>query len=1131
MAPSTSVPTRVGDLDRVLRPRSVAVLGASARPGALSGRFLGGLGRHGFAGRVVPVNPARDAIDGLACAPSIAAASDPEPIDLAVVSLPQDKVLGALEECAAAGVGGAVVFASGFSEVSEAGAREERRITALARETGLRVVGPNSPGLINFVDRTCVIASGVGFRPRFEAGGTAIVAQSGGVAGLLVERAQDAGAGLSVAVCTGNEADLEVGELLWWLAEHEPTRVVGLFLEGIRDPEELTGGLDALRTAGKPVVVIKAGATAAAARASAAHTGALAAEDDVVDAFLHRHGALRVHSFDDLVDHAVALERLGPTTTRGVGILSTSGGAGVIATEAAERAGLELPEPAPATRDRLAAALPDFAAVGNPADMSGMFSEKPEIFRASLRAFTDADEFGTAVLVLTVHPPEASDRLADLVIAAQAPDLAVLWTAGAMAAPARVKLMHAGVAVFEDAARCMRALAARTRLGAPPTGEPLPAAAPIALAAQEALTEAEALAVLDDAGVPVAHTVFCVSAEDAAVAAEAADGEVVVKASARDLPHKSDVGAVVVGVTGAEAAARAHWRVVRAAAQAGATPDGSIVQARAPEGLELIVGARLDPVLGAVVVVGPGGLLAELAPQVARRLLPLRPGEARAMLEELTVAPLLHGFRGAPAADVEAAAAAVEALGAAALAIGDRLDVIEVNPLLVHPAGQGGDGGRRAAAPSEHHGPVEVALGLGHVRPDRRELDGEHLVHHPVRGRLARVHEPAPRVLAQPGGLEQRLEVVGEHRRAVGDLVAVIPLDRPEEELLLGVGGGLLDRRQLVVAERAQTAVVVREDGERLDPVAEVVGLDGHGAEHVAAQRDVARDVRDHDVVVRDARPGRRPGHVVVAQVVELLAEQHRPVVERIGTVAEDAVALLAVEDEGVELERRRRPADGGVALVVDRPGESAELRHGVGPEDRQRAVGLAGELDVVGPVGVHEPAPEVHEEREVLGPLLGEAIARAQPEVEHPLLARPEVAADEDEGLERVRPRAHPAHAPADLLGWRAPGGLADEVDAVLVEALPAQRRPARQVEEHGAHGAPALDVHVVVLVASEEGDQLVRPGDVDAHRAASTGATASRCISVSQGTSSRAKGMTTNFVAPAARKRSSSARSAGAP
>jgi acetate---CoA ligase (ADP-forming) len=687
---SAEAPSKVAGLDRVLRPRSVAVLGASSRPGALSSRFITGLQRHGFSGRIVPVNPARDVIDGLPCAPSIAAAAADEPIDLAVVSLPQSKVLTGIEECAEAGVGGAVIFSSGFSEVGEEGAHEERRITEVTERTGLRVVGPNSPGLINRADSTCVIASGVGFRPSFASGGISLLAQSGGVAGLLVERSQDAGAGLSVAVCTGNEADLKVGELLWWLADHEPTKVVGIFLEGIRDPETFAGGLDALRAVGKPVVVLKAGATAAAARASAAHTGALATEDDVVGAFLARHGAVRVYGFDDLIDTCVALERLGPASTRGVGILTTSGGAGVISTEAAERAGLELPDLRPGTRERLAAVVPDFAALSNPVDMSGMFSEKPEIFHESLRAFTEAEEFGTAVLVLTVHRPEDSERLADLVLGADAANLAVLWTAGAMSLPSRRRLSEAGLAVFEDAARCMRALAARAEAGTAPPGDVPPPALELDLPSDAEATETEALTLLAAAGVPTAPTVLCRSANDArAAGAELGAGPFVVKASARDLPHKSDAGAVVLGVSGPDEVAAAYERVVEAARAAGADPEGAVVQAMAPEGIELIVGARRDPVLGPVLVVGPGGLLAELAPQVSRRMLPLRAGEARAMLDELSVAPLLHGYRGAPEADFDAAVAAIEGVAAVALAAGERLEAVEVNPLLVHPRGAG----------------------------------------------------------------------------------------------------------------------------------------------------------------------------------------------------------------------------------------------------------------------------------------------------------------------------------------------------------------------------------------------------------------------------------------------------------
>lgn len=681
------VPTST--LDRVLVPRGVAVLGASSRPGALSGRFISGLARHGYAGRVAPVNPARAVIDGLPCFPSIAAAVDGgDPIDLAVVSLPADKVLGALHECHAAGVAGAVVFTSGFAEVGPEGAAEEARIAAFARESGLRVLGPNSPGFINVSDSTCVIASGVGFRSSFRAGGIGLLSQSGGAAGLLVERLQDAGGGTSVALCTGNEADVTVGEALHWMAAHEPTRVVGMFLEGIRQVDELSAGLEALREAGKSAVVIKAGATAAAARASASHTGALATEDHLVDAYLARHGVARVHGFDELIDAAVAIERLGPARGRRVGILSTSGGAGVVATEAAERSGLELPDLRPDTASALKAVMPDFAALGNPADMSGMFSEQPEIFRESLRIVTEAPEFDTAVMVLTVHPPEPSERLADLILSCDVSDLAVLWTAGKMAEPSMIRLSEQGVAVFGDAERGMRALAARAAVGMP-SGTPLPspAAAP-ELPVQGALTEHETLGLLKAAGVPVVETISCATAEEAvAAAARLGGGPVVVKASARDLPHKSDAGAVRVGVSGAAAVAAAHDEVVAAALAAGAAPEGSIVQALAPHGVELIVGARRDPVLGAVLVVAPGGTYAELLGGAARRMLPLHAGEARLMLDEVGVAPLLAGYRGEPGADLDAAALAVEAIAQLAVSLGDAIDDLEVNPLMASPGG------------------------------------------------------------------------------------------------------------------------------------------------------------------------------------------------------------------------------------------------------------------------------------------------------------------------------------------------------------------------------------------------------------------------------------------------------------
>jgi acyl-CoA synthetase (NDP forming) len=673
-------------LDRLLRPRGIAVVGASPRPAALSARFIGSLQRHGYPGRVVPINPSHPEVMGLPCVASVAEAGD---VDLAVISLAAARVLDAVQECADAGLGGALVFSSGFGEVGEEGRAEQERLAEIARETGMWIVGPNSPGFLNIPDRTCVAALGVGFRQSLAPGGIAVLAQSGGGGGLLVERAQDAGLGVSLLLCTGNEADLTFADVLPWLAEHEQTRVVALFCEAIRDVAGFIAGIDRLREAGKQLVVFKAGSTEAGARATAAHTGALASDDDVVTALLARHRIPRAYSFEELLAAAAALERLGPARGRRVGILTTSGGAGVVAAEAAERAGLILPLPSEATRARLQAAAPDFAATHNPADMSGMFSEREEIFTDSLTALAQAEEFDQLVLVLTVHNPENSRRLAELldrVRTASGAPLAVLWIAGRMSAPSIAWLRERGAAVFEDADRCMLALHARAVAGMPPPGPPLPVPAPPALLPDRPL-ESESMAALGAAGVPVPITVLCPTSEMAADTAGHLTPPFAVKVAARDLLHRSDIGGVILGIEAPEQIAAAHRRVVSAALEAGATPEGSTVQEMAPAGIELICGVRRDPEFGPVLVVGLGGITAELERDVARRMLPLHEGEAEAMLRELRAFPLLEGYRGRPGGDVAAAARAIEALAGFALSLGESLEAVEVNPLIVHPDG------------------------------------------------------------------------------------------------------------------------------------------------------------------------------------------------------------------------------------------------------------------------------------------------------------------------------------------------------------------------------------------------------------------------------------------------------------
>jgi acyl-CoA synthetase (NDP forming) len=666
------------------------VIGASSRPGALSGRFISELARHGYIGQISPVNPRYSEVLGRRCFSTVTAAADEGPIDLVVIALSEDRVLDALEESYAAGAGGAMIFTSGFSETGAEGREREEQLRHFAERTGFRVLGPNCAGFINVRDSVCLMMSSIAFREEFVSGGVSLVSQSGGVTGVVLERAQDAGVGLGLALSTGNEADITLGETLRWMAGDESVEVVAGYVEGIRDAGQFIGGLEALRDAGKPVVIMKVGATEAGARATEAHTGSLATPDDVIEAVFQRLGVIRVFGFDDLIDTAVCLQHGRTGAGRRVGILTTSGGVGTVAAEAAERAGLEVPSLSERTRALLSAAMPDFASLQNPVDMTAMFQEDLSIFDACLRAFSEAEEIDTLVLSIATHAPAFAERLADQFIdyvSGGGTKPVILWPAGAMSALAQRRLRQSGFAVVEDVERCMRAIAA--------AGALLPdsrlALAPVvdARVPVEAPSEIEVLAAFAAAGVPTIESIACRDEQQAVRAAQQLGARVVVKAYAPGLLHKTDIGAVVVGVEGPQACAEAHRHVVHAAARAGFEPEGSIIQPLAPDGIELVVGVRRDPNFGSIIVVAPGGTGVELTTDVVRRLLPPRVGEAEEMLRELRSYPLLSGYRGRPPADLDAAARAVEALAGFAVSFGDRLEAAEINPLIVHTDGAG----------------------------------------------------------------------------------------------------------------------------------------------------------------------------------------------------------------------------------------------------------------------------------------------------------------------------------------------------------------------------------------------------------------------------------------------------------
>ncbi len=679
------------NFQRFFSPRAIAVFGASPSSDSLSRRFILGLIRHGYKGRIVPINPRHELVDGIRCFPSLTEVENPNEIDIAVMSIPAAKVLAALSDCATAGLFGVHIFTSGFGETGAAGAEAQRHLVELARKLNLRILGPNSPGFINFTDSIALIALGVGFRSTLIRGGLGLVAQSGGVGGLICERAQDAGVGFSRFICIGNEADISTGELLRWYAADPETQFVAVYIEGIRDSADLVSGFDALARQNKPVVVLKAASTELVARATSAHTGVLATSDDVFDAVLARYGGIRVHGVEELIDVAVALERLKVGASNRVGLISTSGGAGVLATQAAERAGIELPKPTQKTHDRLAQILPDYASSGNPGDMTGAFNEQPEIFNESIAAYCDDPQYDAVVVILTVQPPPVAAQLScNLIEFARTRDRppAVLWIAGEMSAAGRARLREAGLAVFEDADRCMRALAAR--VGKSPLEKRCASTPDVRIDLGHLMNQPtgqvpddEALALLNRCGIPVPPTHKCATKDDARGALREL-GRVAVKAVG--LAHKASAGGLVLDITTDDEVTQAHTQVLEAAKRSGGEPAYAIVQKLSPSGLELIIGARRDPGFGVILVVGLGGSTAELCQRVSRRLLPLTDGEAAEMLHETGIWDVLANAR--PSAALETAAV-ISQLAGLAQAIGGRLEAIEVNPLIVHSGTEG----------------------------------------------------------------------------------------------------------------------------------------------------------------------------------------------------------------------------------------------------------------------------------------------------------------------------------------------------------------------------------------------------------------------------------------------------------
>ncbi|SIQ52228.1 acetate--CoA ligase family protein [Pseudacidovorax sp. RU35E] len=682
---------------RLLSPRSVAVIGASADPKKTSGRPVAYLRKHGYAGRILPVNPKVAQIDDLVCYPDIA--SLPEVPEVAVVLLGAERAHLAVKELAERGCAAAIVLASGYTETGEEGARRQQQLVEAAGS--MRILGPNTIGLVNLTDGIVLSPSGALEMDHFPVGGIGVVSQSGGILGSLLSRAAARGIGLSKLIATSNEVDLELADFIEHLADDPATRVIALYVEAVRNPARFRAACLKAARAGKPVVAFKIGRSEAGAQAAVSHTGAMAGADRMYDALFRQVGVIRAQHFSDLLDIPAALATGRRLRGRRVAVLTSTGGAGTLVSDDLGVAGFETPAPDTATAQALRALQTGSEAVldRNPIDVT-LAGLRPDLLRGAIRALLASPSYDALVIIVgssSLAMPELlagaiQDCLPDF-------DKPVMGYVSPHAPEIGALLTHRGVPAFAAAESCTAALAGMLRVA----GFEAPAEEAAALPAIDtgelphgSLDEAEAKAVFARFGVPCAAERVVRNAAEAEAAARELGGRVVLKILSSQITHKSDVGGVAVGLDAQTIGPRLAQMAADVEARAGVLPQRFLVQQMVAGGTELILGLHRDA-LGTAVLLGMGGVTAELfqdttlrlLPEQHGRLLPLGRADALAMARSLKTWPLLDGFRGRPKADVAALVEAIVAFSAMAAQLGERIVEAEINPVFVLPEGQG----------------------------------------------------------------------------------------------------------------------------------------------------------------------------------------------------------------------------------------------------------------------------------------------------------------------------------------------------------------------------------------------------------------------------------------------------------
>ncbi len=677
-------------LDDLLNPRSIAIVGASDDPTRIGGRPLSHMIEQRFDGGIYPVNPRRDTVQGLRAYPTLLDIDGD--VDFVLVAVPAPMVADQVRAAAAKKARTVMVFSSGFAETGPEGLAMQDELSAISRQTGVRVIGPNCLGGFNAETRFYPTFTSTIDRATPQPGGISIVSQSGAYGSHIYMASHMRGLGIRYWLTTGNEADLHVAEVIRLLAERDDVHTIMAYAESIKDGPMLTEALEVARANRTPVIFMKVGRSEVGAQAASSHTASLAGEDAIYDAVLRQHGAWRVQSTEEMLDIAYACRpRIYPVGKR-LGLVTISGGAGVLMADAAADHGLDvapMPEDAQA---ELRLILP-FASPRNPVDVTAQFFNDLSLVPRFTKAMLDRGGYDALIGFWTsvAGSPVLGDPLLEHLTETMK-DYRDRLFLHVMLTPEEMKERYdeAGFPSFEDPTRAIVAMAALMGFGeafanvaAPvpdlPDFDPLP---------EGALGEREAKAVLAAAGFAVVADRMATSAAEAADAANDFGLPVALKIASPDILHKTEAGGVKLNVMAADAAAAYDTIITNALAHAPeAQIDGVLVSPMVTGGVECILGARTDPVFGPVVLFGLGGVFTEVMKDVSFRRAPFGEEMAREMIGELKGVALLKGARGQPAADLDALAQVISRLSLFAATHGDSIDGVEMNPLRAMPDG------------------------------------------------------------------------------------------------------------------------------------------------------------------------------------------------------------------------------------------------------------------------------------------------------------------------------------------------------------------------------------------------------------------------------------------------------------